>query len=165
MRQAHDLGREIKEWGISVIYSSPIERTLQTAEILNAYVEADLVIEPDLIEMDLGPWQGLSKQEVADQFSADYQLWYNKPAVFHLEGIETLQQVQERVLRCFRKFQHSKSRRVGLAVTHAVAIKCAVLHYKDLPLELYHQVAVPNLSVHKLTFNDDGGTIKKIKKS
>lgn len=162
-QQAHQLGKDIQDWGISAIYSSPVARTLETARILNQYLKANLIIEPDLIEMDLGPWQGLSKQQVAHKFTAQYDTWYRRPAQFSLNGMETLQEVQQRVVRCIRHFWQAEPAQIAVAVSHAATIKCAILHYSHQPLDLYHHIEVPNLSVHQLALNEQDSTVSKIK--
>lgn len=162
-RRAQQLGREMRDWNVAAIYSSPVVRTLQTARLLNQHLNAELVIEPDLIEMDLGPWQGLSKQQVAEKFSAQYRVWYRKPAEFKLDGMETLQEVQQRVVKCIDKFRHNGSAQVAAAVTHAANIKCAILYYSHQSLDHYHEVDVPNLSVHRITLNAQETGVAKIK--
>ncbi|MGA7878219.1 MAG: histidine phosphatase family protein, partial [Desulfoferrobacter sp.] len=66
--RAEQLGLEIEGWGIQLIQTSPLRRTVQTAEILNRYCNAELIKDPDLIEIDLGPWSGLSKDEVRRRY-------------------------------------------------------------------------------------------------
>lgn len=161
--EAQELGREMQDWNVAAIYSSPVVRTLQTARILNQHLKAELIIEADLIEMDLGPWQGLSKQQVAEKFSIPYRTWYTQPTEFRLDGMETLQEVQQRVVRCIDRFRHTPSVQVAAAVTHAANIKCAVLYYDHRALDLYHRIDVPNLSVHRITLNEQESSVVRLK--
>jgi len=155
-KQAHHIGQEIKSCGIEVIYTSPLQRTVQTARILNSYINAKLFEDVDLIEMDLGPWTSLSKDQVREKYPSDYRIWVDRPAQFENAAIETLESVRERVVRSLERFLQSQPDKIAAFVTHSVAIKVAVLHYRGLSMDLYHRIEVPNLAVYRLIFNDHG---------
>jgi len=153
--RAEQLGLEIEGWGIQLIQTSPLRRTVQTAEILNKYCNAELIKDPDLIEIDLGPWSGLSKDEVRRRYPDYYKTWIEHPEDFDQPGVESLESVKQRVVHCFERFLASE-RRIAAFVTHSVAVKVAVLYYEKKALNLYHKVDVPNLSVHRITFEQQG---------
>jgi broad specificity phosphatase PhoE len=65
--QAHRLGQRLKKSGIQRIYSSHLERALQTAQILNQYLDVELLIRPDLREIEMGDcgekgWEALRQE-------------------------------------------------------------------------------------------------------
>lgn len=150
--------------GIEVIYTSPLQRTLQTAEILNRYFNAKLIEDQDLIEMDLGPWTGLSKDQVWAKYPSQYRTWLENPAQFKAAGIETLESVQARVVSSLNRFIQSEPEETAAFVTHSVAVKVAVLHYRQLSLDWYHKIDVPNLAVYRVNFNDySNGRVERLK--
>lgn len=155
-RRAEKLGGEMEDWGIQLIQASPLRRTVQTAEILNKYCNAQLIKDPDLIEIDLGPWTGLSKGEVWRRYPDYYKSWIEHPEDFNQPGVENLESVRNRVVHSFERFLASERDKIATFVTHSVAVKVAVLHYEERPLSLYHKVDVPNLSVHRIIFNQHG---------
>ena len=162
--QAEQLGGVIEDWGIQAIYSSPLRRTLQTAQILNRYCKADLSIDGDLNEIDLGRWTGLSKPEVSARYPAEYRVWVSNPEQFREDGIENLGQVQHRVLRAAGRFMQPDQPQTAAFVTHAVAVKLLVLHYRGLPMNLYHKIEVPNLSVYQVTLHGrEGASVERLK--
>ena len=133
-KHAEQLGREMESWGIQLIQASPLRRTVQTAEILNKYCNAQLVKDPGLIEIDLGPWTGLSKDEVRRRYPDHYKSWIEHPEDFEQPGVESLESVRDRVVHSFERFLASEPDRVAAFVTHSVAVKVAVLHYEKKPL-------------------------------
>lgn len=155
--EAENLGRDLKTYGIELIYASPLRRTLQTAEILNRHIRVPLLQEPDLTEMDLGPWTGLSKSEVAAAYPNDYTIWVERPGEFHAAGMETLVEIQKRTTRALNAFLRGRQETSAVMVTHAVVIKCAFLVLNGLDLNSYHEVPVLNLSVHQVLFTPQGG--------
>jgi probable phosphoglycerate mutase len=156
VEKAEELGEEIAEWGITTFYVSPLRRTVQTAEILNERVRGRLIEDADLIEMDLGPWTVLSKDAVAGRFPGPYRTWVERPAAFKWDGMETLMDIQQRIVRFLNRFRDAGPDSVAAAVTHAVVVKCACILCNKLHLDSYHAIPAPNLSVHRLTLSDGG---------
>lgn len=90
-QKAERLGVELSGWGIEALYSSPVRRAVETARILNGHLDGVLFIEPDLREMKMGPWEGLSVRDVAQRYPAQYRTWLERPSELSIEGRETLQ--------------------------------------------------------------------------
>ncbi len=163
VEQADRLGREIEQWGVSSIYTSPLARTIQTARILNEYADVRMILEPDLIEMDLGPWTGLSKKQVAVRYPDEFRVWWNTPAAFRADGMETLARIQERAVMASERFLRNGLGRACAMVTHAAVIKCAFLYFNDLPLDDYHSIPVHNVSVFQIIFQGGKSSMFKIR--
>lgn len=162
--QADRIGRQIEGLGIEVIYTSPLQRTVQTAKILNHYCNSKLIEDRDLIELDLGHWTGLSKDQVWAKYPVQYRAWLDNPSQFKEAGIESLESVQERVLSSLNRFLQLRPEKTAAFVTHSVAVKVAVLHYRKLSLDWYHEIEVPNLAVYRVSFNDDiDGRVERLK--
>ncbi len=89
---------------IDVIYTSPIRRAIQTAEIISTFLNVSKIrIEEALKEMKLGPWEGLSENEIAIKYPEEFKLWNSKPVKLKLPGRETLSTVQNRAVKAVRK--------------------------------------------------------------
>ncbi len=63
IRQAHLLGSHLQGISFERIYSSPLQRAHETAQILNQYVQKEIVLEPVLTELSFGSAEGLTKEE------------------------------------------------------------------------------------------------------
>jgi len=58
-KQAREAGERLKSEGVDFIYTSPVLRTKQTAEIISKAVGGVAIVEaPELIEVDSGTWDG-----------------------------------------------------------------------------------------------------------
>src|SRR2546429_3316479 len=57
------------------IVSSPLERTIQTAEIINSFHHLEIEIDKRLVDWDLGPWSGLTHQQISNQYADAYRIW------------------------------------------------------------------------------------------
>ncbi len=93
-----EFGGKLKQFRIDKIFSSPIRRAVQTAEIIDSFLKVGIEIEEDFKEMKMGPWEGLSENEVAEKFPGDWKIWNTKPSELKRNGRETLKEVLLRAL-------------------------------------------------------------------
>jgi len=75
-----------------VIYSSHLNRSVQTAEILANATGAFVRIEPGLAEIDFGAWEGLTTKEVEARFRQEYHQWLRNPLQVKIPGGESCEQ-------------------------------------------------------------------------
>src|SRR5512141_2237519 len=59
-KQAQALGEALKDVPIKAVYSSPLERAMETARPIAESHKLDINQEPDLMDTDIGRWQGKS---------------------------------------------------------------------------------------------------------
>lgn len=84
---ANQVGEALKSLKFDAIYTSPLKRAKQTAEIIHSCLESPPPVKTTekLQEVDLPLWQGMLRQEVKDKFPADYRLWQQHPDEFFME--------------------------------------------------------------------------------
>ena len=98
VKQAELLAEYLSERQIDAIYSSPLRRSLNTAEIIAGYHKLDVEIAPGLIDFDYGEWQGLAHQEVKDKYKELYAEWLTNPHRVKIPSGESLDDVRERAI-------------------------------------------------------------------
>jgi broad specificity phosphatase PhoE len=98
LRQAELLGEYLSGEKIDVVYSSPLQRAVRTAEAIAARQRLDINIVANLNDIDCGQWQGLSLREVEEKYPELYQDWLDTPEQVRLPGGETLEEVRSRVV-------------------------------------------------------------------
>ena len=129
VKQAELLGGYLSTPTIEAIYSSPLKRALKTAEIIARPHKLKVNVEPDLIDLNFGRWQGLSHQEVKEQYAELYAKWIAHPEQVRMPDGETLDDVRKRVTRISHKVTE-KHRGTIILVGHRVVNKvliCALL--------------------------------------
>jgi alpha-ribazole phosphatase/probable phosphoglycerate mutase len=159
--QTENLGRTIQCLGINRIYSSPVQRALETAQIISQILNIPVEIENELAEMKLGAWAGLTEDEVSERFLGDYQLWNTRPAELVLPERETLREIQERALRVISHINKKSDGSSVLIVTHVAIVRCLIIHYQRLDINLYRRIDVPNASVFRLQWDGDYAAISR----
>ncbi len=151
--QAVDISKKLKNYNIDAIYSSPMKRTLQTAGIIGEALKQNVRSDESFQELKMGPWEGLSEDNVAQTYPEEWKMWLKKPADLRLVGRETLDELLERVLMGIRKIYQKSSDETVLIVTHVAIIRVLLLWHSGKSLNLYKSIDVPNAIVHEVEIN------------
>jgi len=140
--QAQALATLVAEQGIREVWTSEVARAVQTAQIVSARLGVPLRRDPRLNEMILGPWEGLTEEEVERQFPEAYRLWNHRPDQLALDGRETLMALARRVVPALEDAGRAEG--AVLCVTHVAPVRVAALSVLGLPLSRYKGLQVPN---------------------
>lgn len=128
--------------GITQIWTSEVHRARESAGLVGAVLDLPVRADARLNEMRMGPWEGLTEQEVADRYPDAHALWCTLPDRLALDGRETLAALSTRVTAVLDE----AARQAGplLLITHVAPIRVAILSALGFPLRLYKRVPVAN---------------------
>jgi broad specificity phosphatase PhoE len=129
------------------IYSSPLQRTMQTAAIIGRTMGLTPIPEQGFIEMRLGPWEGMSEEAVAAQYPEEWRRWNSRPDTLHLPGRETLAQLRDRLMAAVKGIKAAAPGGAVLVVTHVAVIRVLTLQATGRELSEYKSIEVPNCGV------------------
>jgi alpha-ribazole phosphatase/probable phosphoglycerate mutase len=163
--QAKEVSEKLKSYKVHALYSSPIQRAIQTAEIIGKAIEMDFVIENAFREMELGPWEGLSEKDIARLYPEEWHIWHNSPAELKLPGRETLSALLERVLKGIWSIYEGMKDQTIVVVTHVAIIRVLLLWHKRKSLNLYKTIHVPNAEIFEIDINKYGSSLKWLVRS
>src|SRR5262249_13326205 len=82
---------------VDAVVSSPVRRTMESAEILAERMGRTVEVEPGFAEMEFGRWDGLTLDEVAKQDKAALDGWVGSLETAPPGG-ESFREVEQRVL-------------------------------------------------------------------
>lgn len=144
--QVRQAARELADIEIDAVYSSPLTRTRQSAEIIVNELQWDLPIRIDdsFNELQMGPWEGMAEADVEAGYPAEWALWNSEPAALRLDGRESLVELQQRVLDGMRAIRQSVTEQSILIVTHVAVIRMVFLHADKQDLNRYKTIPVDN---------------------
>lgn len=117
-RQVSALAERLRRDQLDGIYASPMGRTLETARIIAGPHGLDPRAEPDLREIDYGRWEGRTRDEIEQEFAAEYDAWQEDPLTIAPEGGESGIQVLARALPVMRRIVQDHQHRSVLVVSH-----------------------------------------------
>ncbi len=73
--QARELAQRLAGSNLRAVYSSPLARARETAEIVAAELSLPIETRTALREVDVGSWQGLTRDEVQERFPEAFRRW------------------------------------------------------------------------------------------
>lgn len=124
--QAYEVAPLIAALRPGVLVTSDAARAVETAECLGAATGLAVTAEPRLRERSLGHWEGLTRDEVAERYPAEYADWIAGRDVTGRGG-ETRDEVAMRALAAFHDLPPVE---LAVLVTHsatAMALSNALL--------------------------------------
>jgi broad specificity phosphatase PhoE len=103
-KQVRALALALKNIPLMAIYTSPLIRTLETARLIKAFHPSTPIFEDnDLIEMDLGEFDGMKVKDWAEQYPDFRKAWNENPASVRMPGGESLKEVQDRAKKTLER--------------------------------------------------------------
>ncbi len=134
---------------IAALYSSPLVRALETAQIVGAALGLEPRTDPRLEEVDVGDWQGRLKDDVEREDPEGWAAFGRAGAEFRFPGGESLAEQQERVVDALVDVTQRRDL-PALLVCHRGVVRCALAHTHRRGLDTYHEWTVPNAELIRL---------------
>jgi ribonuclease H / adenosylcobalamin/alpha-ribazole phosphatase len=125
VQQAAAAAKRLAQAGIGAIVSSPLRRTVRTAEEVSAVTGVPVVTDDGFRETDFGAWEGLTFAEVRERWPSEMTAWLADPSVAPPGG-ESFAQVSERVTAALHRVLAERAGRTVLIVSHVTPIKTLV---------------------------------------
>ncbi len=152
--QVRRLSSRLSDSPIDAIYVSPLRRTCSTATVLAEPHRLELKVLDDLIEINLGDWQGLHIDEIKKRWP---ELWIqsrSNPSKFTMPNGESFQQVSERAARAYDVILAANQNKLVVIVSHEVVVKVLVTHILGTTNSIYRRFNADNASLSVLRIND-----------
>lgn len=152
--QAAALGERLATVSLTAIYSSPLERTRETADAIAAHHTKLTVQTLDGIgEIQFGRWQGSKLSKLRKE--PMWQLVQQVPSRAQFPGGETFREAQARAIDALEGLaaRHPKGR--VIAVSHSDVIKLIVAHYLGAPLDMFQRIQISPASVSIIYLGTD----------
>ena len=125
VQQAAAAAKRLASAGLGVIVTSPLLRTVQTAQQVAAVTGAAVVTDDGFRETDFGAWEGLTFAEVRERWSAELAAWLADPEVAPPGG-ESFTDVSARVTAALHRVLTVRAGQTVLIVSHVTPIKTLV---------------------------------------
>ena len=139
--------------GVAAVYSSPMERTRETAAPIARAVGRRVRTAPGLIECDFGRWTGRRLKELS-RLKA-WKSVQRQPSTFRFPGGESFAEMQARITGQVAELVLEHPGETIVCVSHADPIKAALSAALGSPLDMFQRLVVGPCSVSAVLHTDD----------
>ncbi len=161
---ASQLGAALGGIKFDAIYTSPLQRAKQTAEVIVSCLAtpAPLQASDKLMEIDLPAWEKMLSSEVKEKFSEDYRCWQERPHELRMmiqeaEGVREHFPVLALYAQARQFWQEILPRHAGgtiLLVGHNGINRALIANAIAMSPERYHSIQQSNCGISVLNFAD-----------
>jgi probable phosphoglycerate mutase len=150
-KQALCLAHNLASLPIAAIYSSPLERTRETAAPLAEALHLPVIIDEGLQEVDFGIWSGQTLKQFARKKM--WQTVMTRASQAQCPGGESYTAARDRVVAAVEHIRmQTPEGSVAVCVSHCDTLRLALTHYLHMPLDEFHRLTLDPASVTILCF-------------
>ncbi|MGL5152817.1 MAG: histidine phosphatase family protein [Clostridium sp.] len=133
VKQAEALKGRLEDINVDVIYTSPIGRANDTANILKGNKNIEVVTHDGLKEFNFGIWEGMTTVELEnhEEYKDEFYNLFNNPKEYKPFGGETLKEVKLRAYSAIDEIVRNNEGKDVLIVTHGMTIKLLMLLFEN----------------------------------
>ena len=161
-KQAQALADALMQVPIKAIYSSPLERAMETSAPIAESHKLTILQEPALMDTDIGKWQGKSVKML--RLTKVWKIVQNAPSRFRFPEGESFPEAQTRYVNTLERIiqKHHKPLDIIAVVFHADLIKLAVAHFLGMPLDHFQRLACDTGSLTALHVSEANANLIKL---
>jgi phosphoserine phosphatase len=157
LRQAQEIAERLRQETIHAVYSSDLKRARRTAEVISGHHKLPVMIETSIRELDHGHLEGLTFNEIKQNYGDFLARWRSEPAALQVPGGERLADVAERawsgLTQIVRRHQASDT---IVVVSHNFPIVGIVCRITGTHLNDYRNFHLDPCGMSRLHRNGDG---------
>lgn len=164
-QQADDMAQRLAHLPLQAVYSSPVERCLETAGFIARSHKLPLRQLEAVGEVRYGQWEGEEIKKLAQEKA--WHIVQHFPSRHNFPDGEALREVQFRAVQAMEQLSHQHAKEVIVVVSHADLIKLVLAHYLGTHIDLFQRLVIApasisvlalpaNGQVHVLRVNDNG---------
>lgn len=154
--QAQGISRYLSKKNVAAVFSSPLSRAQETANIIAVEHGLTPAVVDGLAEINFGNLAGKTYAEMDESDRAVMAQWLSDPAQNAIPGGESLQQFQQRLEACYQKLLDNHPAGNLVVVTHAGAIKVLVAGVLEIPLSRITRLRLVTASLTVILYDDWG---------
>lgn len=128
-------------WRPTVVYTSPLQRCLQTGREIAMACAVDSAVLADLNDLHYGAWQWRTNDEVRTRWPELLDRWLTAPQLVRFPQGESLQDLVARVANVLRHVLEHHAAETVVLVGHDSGIRAMLLQLLEQPLSAYWRLA------------------------
>lgn len=149
--EAEELPRRLASIDIAAIYSSPLERTRETAQPLSKARALPVVICDELTDVDYGDWSGKSFSELDG--NPEWRRFNTSRSTAVIPRGEHVAQVRDRMAGAIEAIRRQHKSSTLAIFSHGDPIRAALVHFGGKSLDSIVSFSVDPVSISAVRFS------------
>lgn len=145
---------------LTAVYCSDLQRAIKSAELISKPHSLNPIIVPSLRERNFGIWEGMSFDEIREEYPREFDAWAGNPLRFSPMGGESTAEVKERVIDALDKILNTHEKQQIAIVSHGGVIRIMLCHFLGIPLENIFRVEQDYGALNIIEFWDKYPVVK-----
>lgn len=158
--QAENLAVRLAPIPFDAIYSSPLERAVETASPLALARGLEVKLNRELGEVDYGEWQGAPLKHLSKK--KEWAVVRFAPSVMRFPSGESLREMQSRAVTAIERIALDYPKGTVAVFSHADVIKAIVAHFIGMHLDLFQRLVIAPASVTVLIVGEFGARLLRL---
>ena len=159
-KQAAELPERLSGVEIAAIYSSPLERTLETAQPLAKARGLRVHKIHDLGEVKSGDWQGQTLKVLSSK--KEWKIVQAAPSTFAFPNGESFREMQNRAVGALEKIIALHPEETIVAFSHGDVIKVIVAYFSGIALDNFQRIAISPASISVVALGPFGARLVRL---
>lgn len=159
-RQAERAAEKLAGEPVHAIFTSPLERTQETAALIADRLGLQPYLEPALLEVAYGDWTGEAYAEFDP--AGPWPRYNSFRSGTRIPGGELMLETQSRIVCWMLQQQSQRPDETLVIVSHGDVIRSALVYFLGMPIDLMLRVEITQGSITTLQIDRDGAKALKI---
>ncbi|HEX6383068.1 MAG TPA: histidine phosphatase family protein [Anaerolineae bacterium] len=160
--QSEALAAALAQVEINAVYTSPLQRAWQTADVIAAPHGLRPIADGRLIEQDFGAWEGLSLEEVKAQYAGDVAAWQQDALRYGPTEGENLDQLAARVSGFCDDVRQLHAAATVLVVAHGAVLNTLLCCLLNTPLSWLWSYRLDTGAVAEVELHGERATLTRL---
>jgi probable phosphoglycerate mutase len=156
--QAERLAEKLASAGITRIFSSPMERAVETAEAVATRLRARVEIRDAFNELNFGDWTGRTFSEL--ESIEQWKQWNSYRLGIRPPNGEMMLEVQTRFVAEIERLRRELTQECIAIFSHGDPLKSVLMYYLGLPLDRFLRLDISVASFSIMCLGDWGARLE-----
>lgn len=148
--QAARVAQRLTELPVTALYSSPLERTRETAQATADATGLPVIEDHGLLELEVGDWTGQKLSDLSR--TPEWRSVQHEPASFTFPSGESFQDMLDRMIDALARIRTAHPGGTVVCFSHADPIRAVVAHEMGTPLNKFQRLSVGPCSVSAVAY-------------
>lgn len=153
--QAYHISKRLAKEKLNAVYSSDLDRAIETAHIIAKPHNLEVIPTEDMREINFGSWEGYNFEQIMRIWPEQYQKWINDPWNYNPPGGESLGELTRRVKNFMLKTAARHPGQNVLVVSHAGPIRAFLSVILELKKQFFWKFKISNASLTIVNYDGE----------